>query len=429
MAHSVPVWSLTPFVLMLGAIAVFPLAYNHWWEHNRNKLIIAVTLSIPIAIYLIATGHWHELEHALIFDYVPFVILLGALFVITGGIRVTGDIQAKPVINTAFLAIGAVLASFIGTTGAATLLIRPILQTNKERVFKVHTVLFFIGAVANCGGLLTPLGDPPLFILYLRGVPFDWFLQLLPQWLMVNSILLLLYFGVDTYFYDREPKEAIRRDITEITPIRVRGLVNFVWLLGVVLSVAYLNEQYVPAFKEVPAAKFLREVVIAGFAGLSLLTTKKEIRDGNNFTWAPIEEVAYLFLGIFITMVPCILYLEANAKSLGVSNTMQFYYATGALSAVLDNTPTALTFYSLAVGLAMKAPEMVAGVPAEVLQAISVAAVFFGSLTYIGNGPNFMVKAVAEENGVKMPDFFAYMYKFSLVVLLPLFVLVQILFF
>lgn len=429
MAHSVPFWSLTPFVLMLAAIAVFPLAYNHWWEHNRNKLIIAVTLSIPIAIYLIATGHWHELEHALIFDYVPFVILLGALFVITGGIRVTGDIQAKPVINTAFLAIGAVLASFIGTTGAATLLIRPILQTNKERVFKVHTVLFFIGAVANCGGLLTPLGDPPLFILYLRGVPFDWFLQLLPQWLMVNSILLLLYFGVDTYFYDREPKEAIRRDITEITPIRVRGLMNFVWLLGVVLSVAYLNEQYVPAFKEVPAAKFLREVVIAGFAGLSLLTTKKEIRDGNNFTWAPIEEVAYLFLGIFITMVPCILYLEANAKSLGVSNTMQFYYATGALSAVLDNTPTALTFYSLAVGLAMKAPEMVAGVPAEVLQAISVAAVFFGSLTYIGNGPNFMVKAVAEENGVKMPDFFAYMYKFSLVVLLPLFVLVQILFF
>ncbi|MCS7212166.1 MAG: sodium:proton antiporter [Chloroherpetonaceae bacterium] len=429
MAYSVPAWSLTPFVLMLGAIAVFPLAYNHWWEHNRNKLIVAVTLSLPIVVYLIATGHWHELEHALIFDYVPFVILLGSLFVITGGIRVTGDIEAKPIINTAFLAIGAVLASFIGTTGAATLLIRPILQTNKERMFKVHTVLFFIGAVANCGGLLTPLGDPPLFILYLRGVPFDWFLQLLPQWLMVNLLLLLIYFGVDTYFYDREPIEAIRRDVTEITPIRVRGLINFVWLLGVVLSVAYLNEQYVPTFKEVPAAKFLREVVIASFAGLSLVTTKKEIREGNNFTWAPIEEVAYLFLGIFITMVPCILYLEANAKSLGVSDTMQFYYATGALSAVLDNTPTALTFYSLAVGLAMNAPEMVAGVPAEVLQAISVAAVFFGSLTYIGNGPNFMVKAVAEENGVRMPDFFAYMYKFSLVVLLPLFVLVQILFF
>ncbi|MDW8467205.1 MAG: sodium:proton antiporter [Chloroherpetonaceae bacterium] len=429
MAYSVPAWSLTPFVLMLGAIAVFPLAYNHWWEHNRNKLIVAVTLSLPIVVYLIATGHWHELEHALIFDYVPFVILLGSLFVITGGIRVTGDIEAKPIINTAFLAIGAVLASFIGTTGAATLLIRPILQTNKERMFKVHTVLFFIGAVANCGGLLTPLGDPPLFILYLRGVPFNWFLQLLPQWLMVNLLLLLIYFGVDTYFYDREPIEAVRRDVTEITPIRVRGLINFVWLLGVVLSVAYLNEQYVPTFKEVPAAKFLREVVIASFAGLSLVTTKKEIREGNNFTWAPIEEVAYLFLGIFITMVPCILYLEANAKSLGVSDTMQFYYATGALSAVLDNTPTALTFYSLAVGLAMNAPEMVAGVPAEVLQAISVAAVFFGSLTYIGNGPNFMVKAVAEENGVRMPDFFAYMYKFSLVVLLPLFVLVQILFF
>jgi Na+/H+ antiporter NhaD/arsenite permease-like protein len=429
MAHSVPVWSLTPFVLMLGAIAVFPLTFNHWWEHNRNKLIVAVVLSLPMATYLIAAGHWHALEHALIFDYVPFVVLLGALFVITGGIRVTGDIEAKPIINTTFIGIGAVLASLIGTTGAATLLIRPILQTNKERIFKVHTVLFFIGAVANCGGLLTPLGDPPLFILYLRGVPFDWFLQLLPQWAMVNLLLLVIYFGVDTYFYDKEPIEAIRRDIAEVTPIRIRGGLNFVWLLGVVLSVAYLNEQYIPAFKEVPAAKFVREAIIAALAALSLYTTPQEIREGNNFTWAPIEEVAYLFLGIFITMVPCVMYLEANAQSLGVSTTPRFYYATGALSAVLDNTPTALTFYSLAVGLAMNAPNMVASVPEDILKSISVAAVFFGSLTYIGNGPNFMVKAVAEENGVKMPDFFAYIYKFSLIVLLPIFVIVQVIFF
>ncbi|MFN3428120.1 MAG: sodium:proton antiporter [Candidatus Thermochlorobacter sp.] len=429
MPHSIPVWSLTPFVLMLGAIAVFPLTLNHWWEHNRNKLIIAVALSVPIAIWLIATGHGHELEHALIFDYVPFVILLGSLFVITGGIRVTGDIEAKPLTNTIFLAIGAVLASFIGTTGAATLLIRPVLQTNKERIFKVHTVLFFIGAVANCGGLLTPLGDPPLFILYLRGVPFEWFLQLLPQWAMVNLLLLVIYFGVDTYFYDKEPIEAIRRDITEVTPVRIRGTLNFVWLLGVILSVAFLNEQYIPAFKEVPAAKFVREAIIAGCAALSLYTTPNEIREGNNFTWAPIEEVAYLFLGIFITMVPCVMYLEANAQSLGVTNAPQFYYATGALSAVLDNTPTALTFYSLAVGLALNTPQMIAGVPDEILKAISVSSVFFGSLTYIGNGPNFMVKAVAEENGVKMPDFFAYIYKFSLLVLLPIFLIVQFIFF
>ncbi len=427
--HSIPVWSLMPFVLMLGAIAVFPLTLNHWWEHNRNKLIIAIGLSVPIAIWLVAAGHWHELEHALIFDYVPFVVLLGSLFVITGGIRVTGDIEAKPLINTTFLAIGAVLASFIGTTGAATLLIRPVLQTNKERIFKVHTVLFFIGAVANCGGLLTPLGDPPLFILYLRGVPFEWFLELLPQWAMVNLLLLVIYFGVDTYFYDKEPIEAIRRDITEITPIRIRGTLNFVWLLGVILSVAFLNEQYIPAFKELPAAKFVREAIIAGLAVLSLYTTPNEVREGNNFTWAPIEEVAYLFLGIFITMVPCVMYLEANAQSLGVTNAPQFYYATGALSAVLDNTPTALTFYSLAVGLALKTPQMIAGVPDEILKAISVSAVFFGSLTYIGNGPNFMVKAVAEENGVKMPDFFAYIYKFSLLVLLPIFLIVQFIFF
>jgi Na+/H+ antiporter NhaD/arsenite permease-like protein len=217
--------------------------------------------------------------------------------------------------------------------------------------------------------------------------------------------------------------------MTQIRPIQITGNLNFLFLFGVVLSVAFLNEQYIPLFKENEYAKFLREVVILIISGLSLYLTKKEVRESNKFSWGPIEEVAYLFLGIFITMIPCLLYLEANAASLGVTTAIQFYYATGALSGVLDNTPTAVTFYSLALGLAQQAPQMVAGIPEVLLKAICVSAVFFGSLTYIGNAPNFMVKAVAEEQGVQMPGFIDYILRFSLIVLLPIFALVQLLFF
>ncbi|MDX2129803.1 MAG: sodium:proton antiporter [Chloroherpetonaceae bacterium] len=424
-----PVWSLIPFIVMLGSIAVLPLIANHFWESNRNKLFISLILSFPIAIFLILHGEFVALEHAVLFDYIPFVILLGALFVITGGIRITGDIEATPQANTAFMAIGALLASFIGTTGASMLLIRALLQTNQERKFKVHTVLFFIGIVANCGGLLTPLGDPPLFVLYLRGVPFDWFFKLFPLWGIANGALLLLYFIIDSYFHSKEPLSAIQRDRTQIQPIRVKGVLNFVWLLGVVLSVAFFNEQFLPHLKALLVLKFGREFLILLFAGLSMYFTEKKLRIDNNFSWAPILEVAYLFLGIFITMIPCILFLEANAKSIGVESVRAFYYATGSLSAVLDNTPTAVTFYSLALGLGLQDASMIAGVPDKILESIAVASVLFGSLTYIGNGPNFMVKAIAEENGIRMPDFFSYIYRFSLVALLPIFILLQLIFF
>jgi Na+/H+ antiporter NhaD/arsenite permease-like protein len=350
------------------------------------------------------------------------------LFTITGGIYVSGDIEAKPIINTAFLGIGALLASLMGTTGAAMLLIRPVIQTNKEREFKVHTILFFIGIVANCGGLLTPLGDPPLFMMYLRGAPFTWFFQLLPEWLVTNTLLLVIYFIVDTYYHKKEKKETILRDATLIKPIRIAGKLNFVWLVGVVLAVAFINEQYLSVISRSHYYKFLREGVIVAMAILSLLFTTRLTRQSNNFTWEPIKEVAYLFLGIFITMVPCILYLESNANELGVNMANQFYYAAGSLSSILDNTPTAVTFYSLALGLGQQGTEMVAGIPYDLMKAISVGAVFFGSMTYIGNGPNFMVKSVAEENNIKMPDFFSYIYKFSLIVLLPIFILVQLLF-
>jgi Na+/H+ antiporter NhaD/arsenite permease-like protein len=428
--HEIPLILLVPFALLLAAIAVMPLMLSHFWESNRNKLIIALVCSVPVLGFLIYNAMWGELKHALLFDYVPFLILLGALFVITGGINITGDIEAKPSINTAFMAIGAVLASLMGTTGAAMLLIRPLLETNAERQFKVHTVLFFIGVVANCGGLVTPLGDPPLFVLYLRGVPFEWFLKLLPVWLFANIILLATYFGVDSYYYyQKESLTALKRDVEQIRPIKITGTINFVLLLGVVLSVAFLNEQYIPLFKQNEYAKFLREVVILVLLGISLWLTKKEVREANKFSWHPIEEVAYLFLGIFITMIPCLLFLEANAPSLGVTSAVQFYYATGTLSGVLDNTPTAVTFYSLALGLGQQDPVMIAGIPEKLLKAICIGAVFFGAMTYIGNAPNFMVKAVAEEQGLEMPSFVGYVAKFSLVVLLPLFVLVQLIFF
>jgi Na+/H+ antiporter NhaD/arsenite permease-like protein len=425
---NIPLLSLLPFVLMLGAIAVFPLTWNHFWEKNINKLYIAVLLSIPVIIFLLANQLGERLIETLLFDYVPFLILLGALFTITGGIYLTGDIEAKPSINTLFLAIGAVLASFMGTTGAAMLLIRPVIQTNKERTFKVHTILFFIGIVANCGGLLTPLGDPPLFMMYLRGAEFTWFFQLYPEWLLTNFILLVIYFFVDSYYYRKEPQSAIVRDKTYVRPIKIEGKLNFIWLIGVVLAVAFLNEQYVEIIKTSHYYKFIREAVILGMALLSMLFTTKLVRTSNNFTWGPIEEVAYLFLGIFITMVPCLLFLELNAKSLGVTSPVQFYYYTGLLSSFLDNTPTAVTFHSLALGLGLTASDMAASIPSILLKAISTGAVFFGSMTYIGNGPNFMVKAVAEENNIKMPDFFSYMIKFSLIVLLPVFIIVQLFF-
>lgn len=428
--ESIPLWALIPFVIMLAMIAVGPLMFHHWWENNRNKLIVSIALGIPVAIYLIINGMTDNLMHQILFDYVPFIILLGALFTITGGIHLRGDIQAVPTVNTLFLAIGAVLASIMGTTGAAMLLIRPVIKTNSQRKYKMHTILFFIAIVANCGGLLTPLGDPPLFLLYLRGAPFDWFFHLLPEWAFVNAVLLIIYMAVDTYYYKKEPIEAIIQDKIERKPIRMDGTFNFIFLAGVVASVAFLNEHYIHAIHENHYFGFIREFAILSFAALSIIFTKKEIRLANKFSWGPILEVAYLFIGIFVTMVPALIYLAQNASSFGIHTSTQFYYATGTLSSFLDNAPTAVSFYNLALGLHDFHPGeiIVAGIPEILLTAISMGAVFFGSMTYIGNGPNFMVKAIAEENKIDMPSFFGYMFKFSLIVLLPLFILTQILF-
>ena len=430
-------WSMIPFGLMLLVIAVAPLLADHWWESNKHKLEVALFLGIPTAVCLIMGGMLHELEHQLFGDYIPFIVLLLALYVITGGIHLSGDIKAKPWINTLFLGIGWLLASIMGTTGAAMLLIRPLLTTNQQREYKVHTVLFFIALAANCGGLLTPLGDPPLFMLFLRGASFTWFLSLFPQWLFTGVMLLVIYFVLDTYYYKKEHWTALSADQREQVPMRLGGKLNFLYLVGVVLSVAFINSGSIPemAAEDAPMwLKYMREIALLSLTGLSLYTTKHKVRyELNKFTWAPIVEVAVLFLGIFTTMTPALAYLNANAASLGLDSTWQFYYTTGLLSSFLDNTPTAVAFHSVATGLTPEqmvafGSNMVAGIPEVLLMAISIGSVYFGAMTYIGNGPNFMVKAIAEENGVKMPSFFGYMLKFSLIVLLPIYVLVQVIF-
>ena len=429
---NMPLWAIIPFVLMLLCIALGPLFFEHWWEKNKNKLLVSLILGIPVAGYLIAQGLTGDLKDQMLFDYVPFIILLGALFVITGGIHLKGDIQAKPWINTSFLGIGAILASFMGTTGAAMLLIRPVIRTNSERKFKVHTILFFIAIVANAGGLLTPLGDPPLFLLYLKGAEFSWFFHMVPEWALVNALLLLIYFIADTYYYKKEPLENIKFDKTNVEPLGLKGNINFLFLAGVVASVAFLNKQYLPIMAESDWAGFIREGSIVSMAVLSLLFTKKPIREANKFSWGPILEVAFLFFGIFITMIPALEYLKTNAHDLGINSNAQYYYATGSLSAFLDNTPTALAFHQLALGMndgsVVEGVRYVAGIDEMILTAICLSSVFFGAMTYIGNGPNFMVKAIAEESKIKMPSFFGYMIKFSLIVLLPVYILVQLIF-
>ena len=442
-----PALWMIPFGVMLLSIAVGPLIAPKLWESNLTKLIVSIVLGIPVVVFMLVKGLSGELINTVFFDYVPFIILLLALFVITGGIHLSGDIKAKPWVNTLFLAVGFVLASLMGTTGAAMLLIRPVLATNQQRKYKIHTVLFFIALVANCGGLMTPLGDPPLFMLFLRGASFTWFSTMWMEWLFTGFILLLLYFMADCwYYYKKESWVALSADTREIEPLRITGKLNFVWLLGIVASVAFINQGLIPAMGAEDAPiylKYLREIAMLIFMGLSLLTTSKKTRyEDNKYTWTPIIEVAALFIGIFVTMAPALIYLEQNAARLGFNHVWQFYYSTGLLSSFLDNTPTAVAFHSMALGLPesvaaaaagivdgeLNGVTFVAGVPEMMLKAISIGAVFFGSMTYIGNGPNFMVKAIAEESGIKMPSFFGYMIKFSLIILLPIYILGQVLF-
>lgn len=408
-----PWWSTLPFVAMLASIATLPLipATAHWWERNRNQLILASALGLPVAAWM-----WHALGWQRVFaaavEYGQFIALLLSLFVVAGGIYLKGDIEATPRNNTIFLAIGGVLASFVGTTGAAMLLIRPLLATNRERRYRVHTVLYTIFIVANCGGLLTPLGDPPLFLGFLRGVPFTWTFHLFREWLFVNGMLLVSYFALDTYFHSQEPSSNIKRDKSEVEPLGLRGTVNFIWFAVIIAAVALAPSIDVHAIEEGHATLGdwlpIREVIMIGAAAAAYFLGDKRVRyEDNQFTWGPIAEVAALFVGIFLTMIPALEYLDEIAPSLPM-NEITFFVFTGGLSSVLDNAPTYVTFFE--VGKVVESPggALVAGVPELYLVPIALGAVFCGAITYIGNGPNFMVKSVAESDDVAMPSFGGY---------------------
>lgn len=429
----VELWALTPFAIMLLSIAVMPLIAGKWWENNLHKLYVALALSVPTGYYLIANGMGENLQHQILKDYLPFIILLGALFIVTGGIRINGDIQARPRNNTLIMAIGYLLASFIGTTGAAMLLIRPLLEFNKQREYKVHTVVVFIALVANCGGILTPLGDPPLFLLYLRGAEFSWFMNMLPEWLTVGAIILTGYYFVDKYiYYHKEHIANVMADFREKTPLYIKGRINIIYLICIILTVAYVNPSHLPQMgaEDAPLRESaMREIILIIIALFSILTTRRGLREANQFSWEPLIEVAVVFIGIFVTMTPALIYLNAHATSLGLQTPDQFFYGAGFLSAFLDNSPTAVAFHTVAQGIPHATDAvMVAGVPQEILRAISLGAVFFGAMTYIGNGPNFMVKSIAEHNGVRMPSFFGYMFRFSLIIMLPVYIIVQLIF-
>lgn len=453
---SPPVVTVLPFCLLLAAIAILPLTppLAHWWEHNSSKLLVAGILGlVTLGYYLIAHRQPVDLHfpvhaavapaaaglswgvagavlaNAFLSEYVPFIVLLFALYVISGGVRIEGDLVATPRVNTTFLAVGALAASFIGTTGAAMLLVRPLLETNKERRYVAHTLVFFIFLVCNTGGCLLPIGDPPLFLGYLEGVDFLWTTSLWQEWLFTNTALLAIYWIWDAFFaHPRESSRDLARDERQTTRLRISGLwPNAALMAGVIAAVALLDPS-----KAVPGTAwhpwiFLREIVLLALVGASLLFGSPDIRRKNGFSYGAILEVAALFVGIFVCMQPALALLNEHGASLGIDSPRAFFWATGGLSSVLDNAPTYLVFFKTAQTLPAVGDTM-AGVDVGRLAGVSLGAVFLGAMTYIGNGPNFMVKAIAEQSGVRMPSFFGYLL-YSFGVLLPVFAAMSLLFF
>jgi Na+/H+ antiporter NhaD/arsenite permease-like protein len=390
----VPVYMMSPFVLVLAAIALLPQWKASWWTQHRHQALVMAALSLPAVLWCLVVTPASLLASA--HEYVSFLCLLGALFVIAGGIHIAGDLRGTPTVNTLILAAGAVLASILGTTGASMVLIRLLLRTNSQRRHTGHMPFFFILIVANCGGLLTPLGDPPLFLGYLHGVPFVWTLRLLPIWLATVAYLLGLFFLFDRRAYRREASQDLARDSAEAVPLRIHGASNLWWLLLVIVAI----------FLSSP----VRELVMVAAAMASWRLGSRESRERNDFEIGPIREVAVLFAGIFATMVPALRLLEQRGPGLGLVAPWHFFLAAGSLSSVLDNAPTYLTFLTTAQSTttALSLPAEVVGIPGRFLAAISAGAVLMGANTYIGNGPNLMVKAIADRRGYRCPSFSRY---------------------
>ncbi len=433
-----------PFAGILLSIAVLPLVAPHFWHHHFGKVAAAWALVflLPFAAVFGPALAAVNFVHALLAEYIPFIILLTALFTVAGGIYIRGNLHGSPGLNTAILAIGAVLASFMGTTGASMLLIRPLIRANDNRRHKAHVIIFFIFIVSNAGGSLTPLGDPPLFLGFLKGVDFFWTLShIFPETLFLVGVLLALFYALDSWYYHRR-EEVLSVDPTpDSKRIGFEGAVNF-WLLGAVVGLVLLSGFWKSsvvfniAGTDVGLPGLVRDLGLVIVTFISLRITPSAVHDRNQFSWAPMQEVAKLFAGIFLTIIPVIAMLKAGVNGPfgavvaavtrpdGSPDPAMYFWATGALSSFLDNAPTYLVFFNTAGG----DPAVLMGTLAPTLAAISAGAVFMGANTYIGNAPNLMVKAIAEDRGVQMPSFFGYML-WSCGILLPLFVVITLIWF
>ena len=435
------IWGL-PFIGIILSIAIFPLVAEHFWHHHFGKIAIfwAIIFLIPLFIKISFPNALDLIFETIIFEYLPFIILLFGLFTASGGVRVKGTLQGKPLLNITFLCFGALIASIMGTTGAAMLLIRPLIRANEWRKHQTHIYVFFIFMVANIGGSLSPLGDPPLFLGFLKGVNFFWpLIYLWKHMLFVNSLLLIIFALMEIYFYRKEPSHKIPKHSDE--KIGIDGKINIIFVL-MIAGMVLLNGVWKPQISytlfnfTLPLEMIVSNAGILLISGLSIFLTHDETRQLNGFTWFPIIEVSKLFLAIFITIIPVIEILKiGETGKLGaiinlVNDTegtpiiQMYYWVTGILSSFLDNAPTYLVFFNVAGGNA----ELLMTRLAPVLIAISAGAVFMGAMTYIGNAPNFMVRSIVEENKIKMPSFFGYMI-WSCSILLPVFILMNIVFF
>ena len=416
---------ILPFGLLLLLIATMPLSpakVKHFWEHNYHFVALGLAAFVAGFYFLKIPHGGTEIAHTAK-EYVSFIILIGSLFVVAGGIHIKTSGEATPLQNVIFLLIGGLLANFVGTTGASMVLIRPYIRMNKIRITAYH-IVFFIFIVSNVGGALTPVGDPPLFLGFLRGVPFFWLVEkVMPQWIVTIGLILAAFYFFDQHFYARVPKK-IQKEIEKVDAWRFEGGIN-VFFLMVIIGAVFLEK--------VP---FLREAVMLGAAIASYFLTPKNVHAENSFSFGPIKEVAYLFAGIFMTMMPALGYIDQHGKDFHIDKPVQYYFASGSLSSVLDNAPTYATFLRLAEATAQAEhpadfadattePEVVKVLLSKkeyslLVIAVSLGSVFFGAMTYIGNGPNFMVKSIAESAGVKTPSFFGYIFKYSLPILLPI---------